>query len=220
MGAVFDAAVASRKGQLTCEVPGWQEGWSGDPTWTFTDCGPAAVPDPIYKCVTADNSPVSSIDGVEASEATLFRDGKEHTVTWGVLKPTNEIAVTDASTRWTRSGSPWRENGLSIRESTLQLSSRPGGGTLFNSDSGTSNAPGSLASAYVKATWASNEFAGPTLLTPQWNYFGNLQQEGITINGMDSNGNWSASPTTVTVASSAQCQGQSVALTYVRAKQQ
>jgi len=133
------------------------------------------------------------------------------------MQPTG-LTVTGFSTRWTRSGSPWRENGLSVRESTLSLSSRPGGGTLFNSDSGTSWATGSQGAAYVKGWWSSNEFAGPTILTPQWSYKGTAQIKSVTVTGVGTDG-WTTAETVKTVDSTAVCSGPSVALTYVRAKQ-
>jgi len=217
ISAPFVSNSSSAKGQLTCA--GWSDDWSGNPTWTFTDCGPTTtiVATPTYSCSALDPSlPATTIDRIDASEAVLFRNGDEHLVQWSTMAPSSGITVTDTSTRWTRSGTPWRENSVSIAESLFALSQFPSGNSIFNSDSGTSWVKGTQDSAFVKGYWASTTGL-PTVISPQWNYFGTMQQAGVTITGISSDGTWTTSPTTVTVDSSAICAGPAVSLNYVRA---
>jgi hypothetical protein len=210
---------SSARGQLSCD--GWSDSWTGNPSWTFTDCGPAATPTPIYQCSAVDGStPASTIDGIPASTGTLFRDGHEHLVTWTPQAPTGtDLVVTDTSTRWTRAGTPWRENNLSVSEANVSLAPHADGNSIFNSDAGTSWVSGIKDSAYVKGYWASTQGA-PTVVQPLYQYFGTMSEPSVTITGIGSDGSWTTSPSTITVDSSAVCTGDAVSLNYVRATQQ
>lgn len=213
IGAEYMSKSVNASLQLTCS--GWTTAWSGNPNFTFTDCGPT-TPAPTYQCVPASGSIGSTtVDGVASNSATLFRDGSEHVVRWDILEPTSELTVSGSSTRWTRSGTPWRENGLSVADANFALASAPDGRNLFTSDSGTSWVGGSHDSAYVKGFWASTN-GQPTLIHPQWNYTGTMQSQTFTITGFDGN-NFTYASSWVTVDSSGICSAGDASLNYVRA---
>jgi len=214
IGNAWVSDSSSREGQLTCA--GWDDSWVGSPTWTFTDCGPAATPTPTYQCIAAGTSPAVTVDGITSNSAVLFRDGSEHVVKWDVISPSSELSVTGASTRWTRSGTPWRENGLSVSQANVSLAPNADGSSIFNSDSGTSWVAGVKDSAYVKGFWASTANQ-PTLIHPQWNYSGTMTVQSVVITGLDSNGAWVVTSNPTTVDSSGVCSAADASINYVRA---
>lgn len=215
MGAPYVSNTNSARLQITCY--GVSSAWT-ESDFSFTPCGPQNPSTQRYQCVPSNGNPAVTISGQPATSATLFRSGDETELKWNPLRPSSELSINSATTRFVRdsNGTPWRENGASLSKANFTLTTLKGNkANQFVNENATNWMPNAVGDTYVRGYWASEE-GRPNKITPTWNYTGTMQIQvptGITYDGNA----WHWSTRTETIENTAACVGPTVDLTYVRA---
>jgi hypothetical protein len=221
-GNIFNADVAKAQGQLTCE--GWSNSWTGNWSFTATDCAPTQPTDaPAYECVPDGDRPALTINGQEVTKAVSSRDGEANSLAWDIRRPSGGFKANGVETTmfWRQANSlPWGEFDVQTpSEANFALTdSTTSKKQLLTSATSTPVLSGARDVVYARGYWSSGSSTGTTVRA-NWTFAGTMQSNSVRVTGVDSEGNWELKNTTVTVKTTAMCASPWATISFVRSIQ-
>jgi hypothetical protein len=217
VGAPYRVYPGERQWQLTCA--GFSNGWSGNPAFNQTECGPDQTRNPQkYQCtIDGDKNPL--VNGTHTNNATVFRDGELNTIAWSRPSITGTAnGVPEGKTQILRSGTPWNTTSQFPTAKTNDVELYRDGKSKFTAVGGTGWMNKIMPDGWgLKAYWASDT-GKPTLLTPQYKWMAQWVIETQKVVSMDgATGAAELAPSSTTVTAEALCTGTPLTVNIVRA---